>query len=143
MGVNFTQYAMIGWKFDVGNIKTEVVPPIYEDQARYDTRTGKPIASNRVLVKYGQYEYKLFDCTSDDPYYLCEEIRDKYNLDCECVNGTVYIGKFIGEREDYGRVELLEDEISVNSLADIVEDFTRYIEFVDESPSLIFFSQVG
>ena len=121
MGINYTQYAMIGIEIDVDSLLVIDSPAVYEEQKRYDTRTGKVIKTEKVLVKEEESHYEF----NGEKYYDLWEIESKYSkekgLKAMVIEHTLYIGYPLGEKTDYGRADLLNKSISYSDLVDVFE----------------------
>lgn len=140
MGVEYYQYCIVGLSFSEDEVKTILQPKETELQNRYDTRTGKVIKQERVVIKEEISEYNLAGYKSTCPYDLANQIdRDDEHLSCWFIDDVFYIGIQLTAANPHGRVELLEDVIS---LKEIMEKFDKANEFL-VNPQLIFFSHIG
>ena len=141
MGINYTQYAIIGVEFDIDSLLVIDSPAVYEEQKRYDTKTGKVIKTEKVLVKEEESHYE-FD---GEKYYDIWEIESKYSkekgLKAMVIENTLYIGYPVGEKTDYGRADLLNERVCYSDLVDIFEK--AKIRFSNMGVSLHFVVSVG
>lgn len=118
MGLDIYQNAIAGVKLSLEDIKKVISPAIYENQPRYDTKTGELKRHERVLVKeeksvykVGPYEfknlwdiqffkkdnYKLYVNTKDDFIYIGLEVPigldENAGIDGEILNGSISLMK--------------------------------------------------
>lgn len=141
MGTNYTQHCIVGLAIPVEEVKTIISPQEIEFQNRYDTRTGKVIGQERVVIKEQVCEYILAGSKSDCPHALSDMINgnDGHQLSCWFIYDVFYIGLPIVEASEYGRVELIEDEITLDVLKSAFAEASKSLK----DPKLIFFSQIG
>jgi hypothetical protein len=139
VSVNFTQKVLVGVSLSLLEIERVISEAVYENQPNYDTKTGKKIGENKVLVKEAEsvYDFGKFRC--EDLEDLVSEIEEGYGLTAFFDNDFLYVGEEIGESEDYDRVDLRSGEIDLEELMDI---FARVGKQID-NPKLIFMSIVG
>jgi hypothetical protein len=146
MGVNYDQKCMVGIEVDLSDITYVVSEAVYEDQNRYDPRTGKILKTEKVLVKAAELEYVFMGKESDDWYCMIENIAAELDLDSyvqeDDSDGEAYfcIGTFIGDERDMGRVDLLEGSVEISYLVKLMT------ELKDKLPgdiSLHFLSSAG
>lgn len=140
MGVDYHQYCMIGIKIPVEDLKVVTSPAVYEDQNRYDSKTGKVKGTERVLVKDEEYHYEWDGKVYEEPYDLGEIEYDDpvetYHLD-----DYLYFGYMIDEDEDYGRVNLLEGELTLELIQERFDLISK--KFPDYPVKMYFMSRVG
>lgn len=117
MGVNYSQTCILGWVFDSDDVEREVSPAKYEQQARYDTKTGEVSHYDNVLVKARDYALELAGEKADCIWELSEAVAKKFGLQCATDEDTFYIGIKLGEQTDYGRADLLDDTVCLDDLA--------------------------
>lgn len=142
MGTNYEQQCIVGFMLGDDEAKHILSPAVYEEQARYNTRTGKQTHTEKVLVKEEDYVYRFGDCEGYDLYDLGNTIANKHNVDFfHDDDGYLFIGKFVGETNDYGRVDLLEDTVSFSLLQSLREDVQDI--FKDQCIELHFVTSVG
>jgi len=143
MGVNYTQHCMLGFYLDADDITVIRQPAVYDEQPRYDTRTGKQTHTEKVLVKQEEAVYQFEDLEDEWLEELGEQIADKYGVCCivDQDHEFVCVGIDVAESADYGRVDLLNDDVSLETLMlwadDLKEQFPKY------EIGLHFFSYVG
>ena len=128
MGVDYYQKAIVGVKLSVKDLKKVVSPAIYEDQPRYDTKTGKVKGHERVLVKQeqsvyaiGPYEFKDQYSIQFNKHELYVDLRDEGNTSDE----VIYIGLTapIDMDKDMGvDGEFLDGSISLSGLSDAIDE---------------------
>lgn len=146
MGVNFQQKCMVGIEIPLSEIRHLVIKATYEDQNRYDPRTGKILKTEKVLVKHPEFKYVFMGEESDDWCCMIENIAAELDLDSyvqeDDSDGEAYfcIGTFIGDERDMGRVDLLEGSVEISYLVKLMT------ELKDKLPgdiSLHFLSSAG
>lgn len=125
MGVVYHAKMFIGCEIPIEDTRTTVSEAIYENQNRYDTRTGKVSSVERVCVKEPVYKYDLGKKFSDDAYSL----EGKHSDIIECVHyqGIFYVGYFLEEEGDYGFYSP-EDELSLSEIQEIFSAVTSEME---------------
>ena len=145
MGVNYTQRCILGFLIEADDIEETLEPAIYDEQPRYDTKTGKQTHTERVLVKERVKIFKWADLENEYLYDLGENIADKYDIsfvvDQHCE--FLYIGLDVADSYEYGRVDLLEDTVSLESLQGGVEELQEKFPNCKDEISLHFVSNVG
>lgn len=121
MGVNYDQRAILGICISSESAEHELSPAEYVEQPQYDTSTGVQVASKSVLKKHREVEYRYGKWVSYDMYSLGELIAKELHLSCVFDNDEedIFIGFPVGETHDYGRVELLEGEVSLDELENL------------------------
>ena len=145
MGVNFRQKCMVGIEVPLSDITVVVAEATYEDQNRYNPKTGKITGTERVLVRESELKYVFMGKEYDDYHSLIGDLVDELELDSyiedeDDGNGYFYIGTFIGDERDMGRVDLLEGSVEISYLVKLMT------ELKDKLPgdiSLHFLSSVG
>ena len=146
MGVNFQQKCMVGIEVPLSDITVMVAEATYEDQNRYNPKTGKITGTERVLVRESELKYVFMGEESDDWCCMIENIAAGLDLDSyvqeDDSDGEAYfcIGTFIGNERDMGRVDLLEGSVEISYLVKLMT------ELKDKLPgdiSLHFLSSAG
>jgi hypothetical protein len=143
MGINYTQYAIVGVKFDTNSLLVIDSPAVYEEQKRYDTRTGKVIKTEKVLVKEEESHYEFNYKKYDDLWEIESEYSKEKETRVIIIEDGLYIGYPIGEKTfvNYGRADLLNESVSYSDLVDIFEK--AKIRFSTMEVSLHFVASVG
>ena len=144
MGVNYDQECMVGIEVDLSDITVVVSDAVYEDQNRYDPRTGKILKTEKVLVKAAELKYVFMGEESDDWYCMIENIAEELGLDCYVPRSDdeqyFYIGTLVGDEQDMGRADLLTGSVEISYLVKLMT------ELKDKLPgdiSLHFLSSAG
>jgi hypothetical protein len=138
MGINYDQCAIIGIELSINDLKVVDKEAVYENQNRYDTRTGKVSKIEKVLVQKEEYHYE-FNSKSYDDFYSIE--NDYEDLESFYDDDYIYLGLKIGDGKDFGRVDMLEGSLS---LEEISEHFKEMKEmFPDMEIKLYFVSKAG
>lgn len=142
MGVNFTQRCVLGVSFEGESLKNIISEEEYRDEPRYDTRTGKQIKTERIIIKDEVYNYIVLGETFDE--LGCVEFDDldvvyDYNEEDE----TLYIGEEIGDGEDFGRVDLLCGSISLHDLSEKAKTLSERLKVDVKEINLHFIASVG
>ena len=144
MGVDYDQKCMVGIEVDLSDITVVVSDAVYEDQNRYDPRTGKILKTEKMLVKAAKLEYVFMGKESDDWYCMIENIAEELGLDCYVPRSDdeqyFYIGTFVGEEQDMGNVDMLTGSVEINYLVKLAEDLKSKLS---GNISLHFLSSVG
>lgn len=143
MGVNYCQYCILGIKVKIANLKHIISPAEYADQARYDTRTGKQISTERVLVKEEDYEYRFMGYSGDSDlfYTLPDDLGLGGGVDQD--GEFFYMGYKIGDDTDYGRVEMLCGSLSLDDIQEKISELAPILNVDLEQIQLHFFSYEG
>jgi hypothetical protein len=136
---------MVGVEVAVADITIVVAEATYEDQNRYNPKTGKITGTERVLVRESELKYVFMGKEYDDYHSLIGDLVDELELDSyiedeDDGNGYFYIGTFIGDERDMGRVDLLEGSVEISYLVKLMT------ELKDKLPgdiSLHFLSSAG
>lgn len=122
MGVNYSQYCIYGIEIARRDYERVVADPLYEEQNRYNPKTGEITHKEKVLVSDKQVQYQYDDVEAGDWYDFKELLREKFqNLDYveTCYDEdsqAIYFGFEVGEKEDLGRVDLINGYVSLNGL---------------------------
>jgi hypothetical protein len=144
MGVNYDQKCMVGIEVDLSDITYVVSEAVYEDQNRYDPRTGKILKTEKVLVKAAELEYVFMGKESDDWYCMIENIAEELGLDCYVPRSDdeqyFYIGTFVGEEQDMGNVDMLTGSVEISYLVKLAEELKSKLS---GNISLHFLSSAG
>ena len=118
MGTNYGQNCMVGIRLERDDLKKVISPEEYRDEPRYDTRTGKQIKTERIIVKNEVFVYEVFGKEYDDLYEVeIDGLVCRSNFDPDKRYGF-FIGLDIGEDLDCGRVELLQGSLSLAEIAE-------------------------
>lgn len=117
MGVNYDQKCILGWAFERDDVEKEIRQAEYEQQPRYDTKTGEVTHHESVLVKARDYVLELAGEKADCMWELSEAVAKKFDLQVDRDAETFYIGISLGDPFDMGRVELLNGTVCLDDLA--------------------------
>lgn len=116
MGLDIHQHAIVGVKLSIKDIKKVISPAIYEDQPRYDTKTGELKRHERVLVKEEKSVYVVGPYEFEKPWSI-----NFNDLDVEYLEDDIYIGlKALGEDERDTNTEFLSGSISLMKLESVM-----------------------
>jgi len=146
MGVNFQQKCMVGVEVPLSDITVMVAEATYEDQNRYNPKTGKITGTERVLVRESELKYVFMGKESKYWQGMIEDLAEELGLDSYIQEGnfdrweSFCIGTFIGDERDMGRVDLLEGSVEISYLVKLMT------ELKDKLPgdiSLHFLSSAG
>jgi hypothetical protein len=146
MGVNYQQKCMVGIEVPLSDITVMVAEATYEDQNRYNPKTGKITGTERVLVRESELKYVFMGKESKYWQGMIEDLAEELGLDSYIQEGNFYgwesfcIGTFIGDERDMGRVDLLEGSVEISYLVKLMT------ELKDKLPgdiSLHFLSSAG
>lgn len=135
MGVNFNCYVFYGLSLEAEDFKELISPAVYEDQPRYDTRTGQVVKTERVLVKEEQAVYKMAGLEDVKFYSLVGRIARKFDLDIvENMDGVYFVGYNVFETEGYEQNDLADGTCDLDTLkkyhADMLEKFPDLEEYI-------------
>ena len=126
MGVNYDQKCMVGIEVDLSDITYVVSDAVYENQNRYNPKTGEITGTEKVLVKRAELEYVFMGEESDDWYCMIENIAEELGLDCYVPRSDdeqyFYIGKFVGEEQDMGNVDMLTGSVEISYIVKLAEE---------------------
>lgn len=114
MGVHYFQYCFIGIKVPIDDLLVVTSPAVYEEQNRYDPKTGKVKGTERVLVKEEESHYE-WDGKVYEEYDDLRQIEpDKsIGIDVRLIDDHLYFGYSVDADEDCGNVDLIEDELTL------------------------------
>jgi hypothetical protein len=148
MGVNYNQTCILGWAFERNDVEREVRPAEYEQQARYNTKTGEVSHYDNVLVKARDYVLELAGEKADCLWELSEAVASKFDLQCAMDHDedTFYIGIKLGEKTNYGRADLLNGTVCMVDLAPGINRLRELQEEIagdDPAIALHFIGSVG
>ena len=122
MSVNFSQKMIIGTKIYHDELKVVTEKAQYEDQNRYDTRTGKIIKTVSVLIKDEEYHYEFLNKKYDDIFDIDHDFPE---LNLYYFDEYIILGWEILKPKDLGRVDLIQGKISL-------EEFTEAFKKVKD-----------
>lgn len=140
MGVNYRQYCVIGIKISIEDIKVVTSPAVYEEQNRYDSKTGKVKGTVRVLVKHEQSHYK-WDGKVYEEYDDLRYIKYDGSIKTYGTDKHIYFGYFIDANEDCGNVDLIEDELTLEFIQEQFDLVSK--RFPDYPVKMYFVSYAG
>jgi hypothetical protein len=146
MGVNYQQKCMVGIEIPLSDITVVVAEATYEDQNRYNPKTGKITGTERVLVRESELKYVFMGKESDDWYSMIEDLAKELDLDSYIQNGDYdgeeyfCIGTFVGDEDDMGRVDLLTGSVEISYLVKLM---TELKDILPGDISLHFLSSAG
>ncbi len=144
MGTNYYQQCIIGVHFTEEELKKITSPAVFEKQPRYNTRTGKIDHYETILVKNEEYHYSFMG----NDFYDLEDIELFINgldvlVTSKNENTHLYIGQYIYGHVDYGRVELIETEISADSFIKTVESVSNLLKVDKDKVKMYFVGYVS
>jgi hypothetical protein len=146
MGVNFQQKCIVGIEVPLSDITVVVAEATYEDQNRYNPKTGKITGTERVLVRESELKYVFMGRESDYWQGMIENLADELDLDSYIQEGNsddeayFCIGKFVGDERDMGRVDLLEGSVEISYLVKLMSELK---DILPGNISLHFLSSAG
>ena len=145
MGINYSQSCILGWEFTREQVEKEISPAEYSEQPRFDTKTGTETHKEKVLVKERDYIFECAGIQNEELWYLAEQVAERHGLRSVCDDESFYIGISLGDREDFGRADLLEGDVQLDRLAvhlNRLKDMQEDIGTPD-SPAIHFIASVG
>jgi hypothetical protein len=127
MGVNYQQKCMVGIEIPLSDITIVVSEAVYEDQNRYNPKTGKITGTEKVLVKEEELKYVFMGKESTDWYSMIENLADELGIDSYIQDtddgyGYFCLGTFIGDEHDMGRADLLEGSVPISHLVKLMTE---------------------
>ena len=140
MGVDYHQYCIIGIKILVEDLKVVTSPEVYEEQNRYDSKTGKVKGTERVLVKDEEYHYEWAGKIYEEYDDLCQ-IEFEDSAEAYILDDYLYCGYMIDVNEDHGRVNLMEGELTLEFIQEKFDLISK--KFPDYPVKMCFMSSVG
>ena len=142
MSVNYTQYCIYGIHLEEKNYRTVISPAEYEMQNRYDTKTGKIIRQEKVLVKNNVIKYEVFGVEEYGWWELCDGLEEQFPcLDVVQDEDSIFIGQGIGDSHG-DRIELIEGDVTLEELKAYHEEVKEQLNVRDEELSLHFFTRI-
>lgn len=123
MGCDYYCDCVIGVKLSVKEIEKVISEAVYEDQKRYDTKTGLVSHVERVLVKQREVKYRFGNLEFDDvwdmeSYKDAESTQFKFLYDNH--KNEIYFGYLFKKT---GRFDFTYADVSVS-----VEDLVTILE---------------
>jgi len=147
MGVNYTQSCIIGIELDYDQVKEVISPAKYEEQNRYNSRTGEVVRTESVLVKHEESVFKGFGVENECFYEFAEELAAKYELDAAVIYADYetrgYLGKRLGDSRDFGRIGFLDGNVSVTEIIKVRTEIAQKLDIKTEDVKIHFTSDVG
>ena len=146
MSVNYDQKCMVGIEVALSDITVVVAEAVYEDQNRYDPKTGKITGTERVLVKQTKLKYAFMGEESNNWYCMIKNLAVELDLDSYIQEGDsdgeayFYIGTFVGDEQDMGRADLLTGSVEISYLVKLM---TELKDILPGDISLHFLSSAG
>jgi hypothetical protein len=117
MGVNYQQFCIIGISIPYKDLQVTTSEAIYEEQNRYDPKTGKVVGAENVLVKEREWHVEFNGKKYDDYYDIERDYKDMFSyMDYDCE--TFYLGLKI-ETEDFGRADLINESFTPREISDM------------------------
>lgn len=124
MGINYSQYILVGTKVDKDSIKVIKEPSQYEIQNRYDTRTGKIVRQEKVLIKQEEYVFKFLNKEYDDIYEIENDFPD---LKLLIFDEYIILGMNILNKESFDRVDLITGKFNIEQLTEFFNKVQRIL----------------
>jgi len=139
MGINYRQSCILGICLEEDEIKKVISPAKYRDEPRFDPRTGKQTHTERILEKYEEYVYEVFNVQYQDLYGI-----QVHGLDTVVDNDEVlYIGIHIGDHFDGGRADLLQGSFSLSETDNKAKMIAEKLGVDHEDIELHFIASIG
>ena len=143
MGTNYGQTCMVGVRFERDDLKKIISPAEYRDEPRYDTRTGKQIRTERILVKREDFVYEVLGVEYDDLSEVeIDGLDCRENSDPDERDGF-FIGIEIGDDYDCGRVDLLQGSVSLKEISEKAKTVSEKLNVPIEDIGVHFITYVG
>lgn len=145
MGVNFTQYCILGLEVDCDELKVVTSPEKYESQPRYNTKTGEITHRECVVIQEEQSHYEFLGCVDECIYELGLQLEDMYDIDFIYDNdcNVMYLGKKLGDEYDCGRVDLLSGYENIPTVVEWSKELAKTLHCNLDDITLNFTSHVG
>lgn len=142
MGIDYRQYCIIGIKVPIDDLKVVTSSAVYEEQNRYDPKTGKVKGTERVLVKDEESHYKWDGKVYEEYDDLCQIEFDKsIGTGTYFIDNHIYFGYLVDADEDCGRVDLIEEELTLEFIQEQFDLVGK--RFPDYPVKMYFVSYVG
>ena len=122
MSWNAKQYCLVGIGAEIDSLEVIDSEAVYEDQNRYNPKTGKVIGKDKVTVKEKVSHYEWLGESGSDFDDLVEKLEEKFELELLVTEEDIYLGKRIGNLADFGNVEMLQDELEITHLINLVNE---------------------
>ena len=128
MGVNYRQKCMMGIEVALSDITVVVSEATYEDQNRYNPKTGKITGTERVLVKEEELKYVFMGKEYDGWYDMIGDLADELELCSSIQEGNCpeetyfYIGTFVGDEQEMGNVDMLTGSVEISHIVKLAEE---------------------
>lgn len=123
MGVSYSVYLVYGFELKEKDCKIIIEPAVFEDQNRYDFKTGVVSHKETILVKQEKFKYVFGNIEQEGPgwYEFLETVSNKLKLKAYDDNrtGTAVVGKLILENKDWGRFDAPKGSISLNAMSNL------------------------
>lgn len=139
MGVDYTQYCLVGVRVNVQDINVVVKEAVYEDQNRYDIKTGKITHVEKVLVKSQVSKFVFNNKEYKDIYNIENDYEDMifvYNYD----ENAFYLGIPVTDPNYYGPFHFLEGLLLKEEILELFEEASKKL---NGPVQMHFISRVG
>lgn len=139
MGVDYTQHCLVGVRVNVADINVVVKEAIYEDQNRYDTRTGKITHVEKVLVKSQVSKFVFNNKEYENIYNIENDYKDMtfiYNYD----ESAFYLGIPVTDPSGYGSFHSLTGFFLKEEILELFEEASKKL---NRPVQMHFISSVG
>ncbi len=116
MGWTASQRCIVGISADIEELKVVDTEAIFEEQNRYDTRTGKILKTDTVLVKDEEYHYEWLGCKGQSISSLIANAEKAFKVESFEGEETIYLGFSLGDNVNCGRIDLLQGYVSIEEV---------------------------
>lgn len=140
MGTSVYQYCIVGLALGHDQVKTVISPLVTEVQNRYDTKTGKVIRKETVVVKEEVARYSIMGYENECPDALTQEInRLEGQIRCDYRPPMFYVGVPVLKTSRYEQFNLLCGAISLEELQEVFKKASEKLT----NPKVILYSSVS
>jgi hypothetical protein len=145
MGIKVKQKAILGIKLTHDECYHQKSPAVYDEQPRYDPKTGIQTHTENVLVKAEQNYFQFGDIVEEDEYfeYFIESVAEANDLQysCDDENDVGYIGYNLELNTGSYNFDLLEGSLPLDWIEDNIRELKSV--FPDREIQLHFVGYVG
>lgn len=139
MGIDYTQYCLVGVRVNIQDINVVVKEAVYEDQNRYDTKTGKITHVEKVLVKSQVSKFVFNNKEYENIYNIENDYKNMtflYNYD----ESAFYLGIPVKEPNSYGSFHSLTGFFLKEEILELFEEASKKL---NRPVQMHFISSVG
>ena len=128
MGISYVQKSILGVKINKEDIRTVLSDAVYEEQSRYDSKTGQETHKEKVLVKGKEEIYEFMGVKNSYFYELDYDLEKAFpDLDVLTTGGyndeeCIYIGKSLNMNSNDYTFDGMDGEITIKKLMELEKE---------------------